>query len=441
MKTNKAAIGKSVKTHEGAPAVQISDLKELRRSVMTALLWEDTFYESGKAHAARVAELVGKLPIEDVGKLAREARNQMYLRHVPLFMARELARRKGAGTVVADILEEVIQRPDELCEYLSMYWAGKDKDTPLSAGSKKGLARAFQKFEGSYALGKYKQADKAVKLRDVLRIVHPKPVSQLQATNFKALLDGTLETPDTWETQLSAGKDKKETFERLLREEKLGGLAFLRNLRNMLQAGVDKNLIKARFEGNFAKVLPFRFISAFKYAPEFIDQIEAAMFKAMIGTEMLPGKTILVVDVSGSMSTQISGKSEMTRSECAAALAIMLREICEEVGVVAFGTYSQPVNPYRGFALVDAIKRANVGHGTNIGDVVNQCNKVPHDRLIVLTDEQSHDAVAQPKAKRAYMLNVASYQNGVGYGKNWVNISGWSENVVKFIQAHEAEND
>jgi len=69
----------------------------------------------------------------------------MQLRHAPLFLVRELARRKGAGPFVAETLEDVIQRADELGEFVALYW--KEKKQPLSAGVKRGLARAFTKFD------------------------------------------------------------------------------------------------------------------------------------------------------------------------------------------------------------------------------------------------------------------------------------------------------
>ena len=49
---------------------------------------------------------------------------------------------------------------------------------------------------------------------------------------------------------------------------------------------------------------------------------------------------------------------------------------------------------------------------------------LPRYRLIVITDEQSHDPVPDPAAKHAYLINVASYRNGVGYGR-WTHIDGW----------------
>ena len=160
-----------VRTHEGAVAQRVGAKAELRRTVLTCLLWEDAFYEKGSGIAARTAELVRENKPEDVAALAREARDAMQLRHVPLFLVRELARRKGTGPHVADTLEHVIQRADELGEFVALYW--KEMKQPLSAGVKRGLARAFVKFD-AYQLAKYNR-DSVVKLRDVLFLCHAKP--------------------------------------------------------------------------------------------------------------------------------------------------------------------------------------------------------------------------------------------------------------------------
>ena len=109
-----------VRTHEGAVAQKIDAKRELRRTALTCLLWEDTFYERGSDIAERIANLVAKNKPEDVAALACEAREAMQLRHAPLFLVRELARRKGAGPQVADALERVIQRADELGEFVAL---------------------------------------------------------------------------------------------------------------------------------------------------------------------------------------------------------------------------------------------------------------------------------------------------------------------------------
>src|SRR5215470_10475548 len=121
------------RSHEGAVAQKIDAKRELRRTVLTCLLWEDTFYEKGNDIADRIAALVAKNKAEDVAALAREARDKMQLRHLPLFLVRELARRKDAGTLVADALETLIERADELGEFVALYWT--DNKQPLSAGA------------------------------------------------------------------------------------------------------------------------------------------------------------------------------------------------------------------------------------------------------------------------------------------------------------------
>lgn len=425
-------------THEGAKATHITPLAELRRSVLTALLWEDAFYEGGKDHAKRITDLIAQVKPEAVAALAVEAREQMHLRHAPLFLVRELARVKGNGTLVAETLARVIQRPDEIAEYVALYYGGKRQ--PISAGSKRGLQTAFAKFN-RYSLSKYRSEGKSVKLADVLRMVRPKPEGDEQAALWKELRTGTLTSADTWETELSAGKDKRETFERLIREKKLGGLAFLRNLRNMQQANVDLGLMRERFAGNFDRVLPFRFLAAARHAPSLVSEIGDAMLRAVDqSAPKLRGTTIVLVDVSGSMDHPLSAKSEMKRMDAAAGLAVLARERGDVVRVITFSQGLVEVPAYRGIALADAINRSQPHGGTYLGAAIQKLNGQPHDRIIVVTDEQSHDTVGASVAPLAYMVNVATSKNGVGYGK-WTHIDGWSERVIDFVIASEATSN
>lgn len=439
------------KTHEGVPAARLSPEHELQRSVMACLLWEDSFYESGEESAARIRALIPKCKPEFVAGLAVTAREAMKLRHVPLLLAREMARIATHKHLVATTLEKVIQRPDELTEFLAIYW--KEKRQPLSAQVKKGLARAFAKFN-EHSLAKYNR-DGAVKLRDVLFLSHSKPkdatvrFTKLERAGedeyelaahealYKRVVDGELATPDTWEVELSAGADKRETFERLMAEKKLGALAFLRNLRNMEQAGVSLATVAGYASAvDLARVLPFRFISAARAVPKWEPVIEAAMLRSLAEAPKLAGKTAIVVDNSGSMSgTKVSAKSDLDRSDAACALAVLLREICEDVVVIGFGSDAQVIAPRRGFALVDAIK-SGPGGGTNTDDALALAAKQGYDRVVVVTDEQSHQAVRAPAAL-GYFINVADYKNGIGYGK-WVHIDGWSEAIIDYMRAYEA---
>jgi hypothetical protein len=422
---------KTHRTHEGAPARLISPELQLRRSVLACMLWEDQFYEEGVAIAGKIRELVAKVPAERIASLAVEARLQMKLRHAPLLLVREMARLATHRHLVADTLMQVIQRADELAEFVALYWSeGKQ---PLSAQVKKGLATAFTKFD-EYALAKYDRAA-PVKLRDVLFLCHAKPLDASQAELWKRLVNGELATPDTWEVALSSGAEKREAWERLLSENKLGALALLRNLRNMAEAKVDETLIAdALGRMKTERVLPFRFIAAARYAPQWEAELEQAMFRSVSGQSKLPGKTVLLVDVSGSMDAPLSRRSEMRRNDAAYGLAMLLRGLAEEVVVYSFSDQLVRVPARRGFALRDAINASQRHAGTMLGKALRGIEE-SYDRLLVITDEQSHDPIPNPKA-RGYMLNVASYQNGVGYGA-WTHIDGWSDSVIEYVRATE----
>ena len=419
-------------TFGGAPAMRMTAEQALRRSVASCLLWEREFYEEGEDIAKRILRLADEVPAETVANLAVEARSSFNLRHVPLLLLVALAKR--GGPLVGETIAKVIQRADEPGELLSIYW--KDGKRPLSKQLKLGLAKALRRFD-AYQLAKYNR-DSAVKLRDVLFMVHAKPKDDEQAEVWRKLVAGELEAPDTWEVALSGGADKRETFERLIREGNLGYLALLRNLRNMIEAGCDTGLVRdaivARKNGS-QRVLPFRYVAAARAAPQFEPAIDQALFEAIADMKALPGKTAVLVDVSGSMDERLSAKSDLKRIDAAAALASI---IPGDVRVFSFSNAVVEVPPRRGMAGVDAVIKSQPHGRTELAGAVAAINaQVPYDRLIVITDEQSTSwrPVPAPKA-RGYMINVASAKNGVGYGP-WVHIDGFSEAVLRFIAEHE----
>lgn len=437
-KINKA---QSVRTHEGAKGHAFAPEQQLRRALMNCMLWENQFYEDGVSIAERIAALVPQVEAEKVAAMAIEAREDMKLRHAPLLIVREMARHEGHKALVAATLERIVQRPDELTEFLAIYWADalgplqQRKTRAVSAQVKKGLARALTKFD-AYQLAKYDR-DGAVRIRDVLFLTHAKPKDPAQEKVWKELVDGKLAAPDTWEVNLSAGGDKRATFERLIAEKKLGALALLRNLRGMQVAGVSKPVIrKALDDMRTDRVLPYRFIAAAQYAPDLEPELEHAMFRSIEGHAKLPGKTRLLIDVSGSMDAHMSAKSEMRRLDAACGLAVLAREIGEDVEIFTFSNNVVKVPPRRGFALRDAIVSSQPHGGTELGKAIAHVDR-QDTRLIVFTDEQSHDVVPAPKGM-GYMVNVASYQHGVGHGP-WRRIDGFSEKILDWILASEQD--
>jgi hypothetical protein len=431
-----------LRTHEGAPARAVTAEQALRRTVLSCMLWEGEFYEDGVQIAGRVHELVPKVDAAKVAALAVEARGKMKLRHAPLLLVREMARHATHRALVGETLECVIQRADELSEFVAIYWAGGRQ--PLSAQVKKGLAAAFGKFD-EYALAKYDRAG-TVRLRDVLFLSHARPVDEAQAALWKRLAENELATPDTWEVALSAagrgdGQEKREVWERLLAERKLGALALLRNLRNLHAAGVSEELVLSALAAlKTERVLPFRFLAAARNAPQWEEALETAMFRALeTRTGKLAGHTVVLVDVSGSMESPLSARSEMRRTDAAYGLAILLREIAEKVTIYTFSDRAQRVASRRGMALRDALEKSQPHSGTYLGAALKQVEgevREGYDRLVVITDEQSHDSVPAPKGV-GYVINVASAQNGVGYGA-WTHVDGWSEAVVDYIAELES---
>jgi hypothetical protein len=122
--------------------------------------------------------------------------------------------------------------------------------------------------------------------------------------------------------------------------------------------------------------------------------------------------------------------------DAAAGLAVLLREIAEEVSVYTFSERLARVPARRGFALRDAIVQSQPHGGTYLGRALDELRE-SYDRVVVITDEQSHDRVPAPRG-RGYVVNVASYRNGVGYS-TWTHIDGWSEAVVEYIRSAEGE--
>lgn len=458
---NKQSQGTPHTTYEGAHAKRLTPVQELRRSVFANLLWEKEFYEDGQTNAERIAELVKQCSQIEVNKITVEARDKMHLRHVPLLLARELAR---DGRMTSELLYHIIQRPDEITEFLALYW--KDGRQPLAAAVKKGLAAAFRKFD-EYQLAKYDR-EGTVRLRDALFLCHAKPLNDEQEAVWKRLVDGKLRTPNTWETRLSAGENKKETFTDLIVTKKIGGLALLRNLRNMIESGMDRALIVQGIRNaSFKRVLPFRFISAAIHAPELESELEEAMFHSLSTSQIkLPGRTVLVLDHSGSMFESLSTRSELCRLDAAAGVAMLLREVCEQVAIVAFSSRcnfdgvnrqnswlsmqalqrvygaQQPnteaavvIPARRGFALRDAYYNSMVWWGTDAAAGVQKAEELTYDRCIVITDEQSQSNLPRPNGL-GYVVNVGSYAYSIAYG-DWTSISGWSEQVIHWIAESE----
>lgn len=423
-------------TYEGGKAVDVNPYERLKRTVMTCMLFEDNFYEDGIKVVDRIVELCSKVSALQICMLALEAATKYHLRHIPLQMIVEALKHKEKNTWLSDTIYSVIVRPDMLCDLVALYW--KNGKKPLANQLKKGLAKAFTKFD-EYQLSKYNR-DNPIKLRDVLFLCHAKPLNDEQEKLWKRLINKELKNADTWETRLSAGKDKKESFTELLQSKKMGKLAILRNLRNMHKQGVDKKLVADELIHNMKEMLPFQYIAAARECPAWEDIIDPAMILSCTMKQKLNGKTIVCVDVSGSMDEPISAKSKMMRMDAACAMAILLRECCDEVMIYSFSNEMSLIPPRRGISLRDSIVSSQPHGGTYLGAVLEKIisSKIEYDRLIIITDEQTNDTIPRMPKGKNYILNIGGYQNGIGNSNQWTTITGFSEASIDFIM--ELEN-
>lgn len=447
----------------------LSSEMELRRSVLSYLLGENTFYEANISIQERIKDLITKCDPLIVASLAIEAREKFNLRHIPLFMVRELARnskRLSNPSIISSTLNHIIQRPDEITKFLEIYWGeDDDKKSPLSAQVKKGISKAFNKFN-EYQLAKWNSNYSKIKLRDAIFLTHVKPSTMEKGHIFAKMVNKEyfpkstksgfpvsdfygnyfpLSQPDTWEVRLSSGENKKDVFTDLLTNNKLGALALIKNLRNMITANVDKDLIiNALQKMNTEKILPFRYFSAFRYVTDemIIRELENAMLKSIKMYNKLNGNTLLLVDVSGSMNWPISSKSEVRRSEVASSVAILLNEICDNCNIYSFSNKCVEIdNKIKGLKLINAITYSQNNSGTYLISALNEIKKLDFDRLIIITDEQSSDGNKFPslKSKNNYIVNIAPYKTNLIYGDNFTTINGFSESIIDFIYEYEKE--
>ena len=289
-------------------------------------------------------------------------------------------------------------------------------------------------------------------------LCRPKPENQYEQTLFKKIADRTLATPETWEVLLSTGKDKKESWTKLITEGKIGGLAMLRNIANMRRANVDKKVINEGLEKlKSSMLMPLDFLKANKMNPEFSRQIEDAMINSYANLPKLKGKTLFIVDVSGSMGSPMSAKSDFSRYDAACAMAMLAANQCEDYEIVCtagndssrVGAHEHIPYPQKGFGIFKQISDTNrrIGYG---GIFTRQCLEwcndkfkgQKFDRIIVFSDSQDCDwperRIPKPFGTYNYICDVSAHTKGINYRGAWTaEISGFSEHFITFIAAME----
>ncbi|HYV90191.1 MAG TPA: TROVE domain-containing protein [Chitinophagales bacterium] len=479
-----------VKNYEGAEAFVLTPQLELYTAVVTASL-SNKFYEKNDTRVKRIRELMARNDPKFIAKLAVYTREKMYLRSVPLVLAVELAKITKGETTLSNAVERIVQRADEITELLAYYELanerkGTKKLNKLSKQIQKGLAATFNKFD-EYQFAKYNR-DAAIKLRDALFIIHPKAKDETQQVLFNKIASDGLNVPYTWETELSAlgqvkfenEKEKQAAFkakwEELITSGKIGYMALLRNLRNILEAGVSKEVLKRVCDSLSnenavlkSKQLPFRFLSAYRELEKLnengVTKVMNALEQAVQFTSAnISGfddevRVLIAVDFSGSMQSPVSQKSKVQKFEIGAMLAMLLQNKCGEVTTGIFGQTWKVINVPHAAILSNTaamVKRiGEVGLSTNgylvIKDLIERKKIV--DKVMIFTDCQLWDdtsggtSIAKlwsdykklaPFAK-IYLFDLAGYGNTPlnTKGNDVFLIAGWSDKIFDVLAAIE----
>lgn len=460
-----------VPTYEGGRGYERTPRSELFLQAVTEMA-EDTFYEAHADRRARmVATLAAVLKEPDgwtwISQLVPWLRNTANLRSAPVMLAVEAA--AWRSTHPADypsatrmtprrLVDAACQRPDEPAEALGYWLAYHGRRIPMAV--KRGIADAATRLYSERAALRYDGQSRGVRMGDVIDLTHPRPKADWQSALFRYLLDRRHNRPEPpppilhtlaldnelthlpaehrrsqLEAALAAGWSWErvggwlpggftaEVWEALI--PTMGYMALLRNLRNFDEAGISfqaKEAVISRLadpdQVAASRQMPYRFLSAWKAtgSMHWGPALEAALDCSVRNVPRLDGRTLVLIDTSGSMQSPVGGpRSQAMRWEVAALFGTVLARSANRADVVIFATDSAGLGLKPGASTLRHVEDmrnliGKVGHGTCTWAAIERWYG-GHDRVIVLTDEQAHDT-QRNWGDRAWLhvINLAGYK-------------------------------
>lgn len=461
-------------------------------------LLEGSYYEEDEDELRSVVRAFNTCVEENEDfplKLAYYARNEMGLRDVSILLL-VLASKHVAytgddysghheDTRIRDWTAGTLYRMDDAATALAM---SDEVFGSSSEGLKKGIADFIAEEADDYLLGKYKLTNRDVNMYDVINRTHPHPGDKEKL--FERFMLGNLDEypnidpldpPETWEVKISERGNNRKAWQSVL--DRMPLFAKIRNVRNMLEAGVDGKEIFGDEDMDHVRnsmLYPFRFYQSYKAVKSAMINANNDMYVEQwlsdaidVSSENISdsmGDTLVGVDLSGSMSALLSYKSSMSYKEIAQLFGASLMSKGADVG--GFGDDFKMVTAHYDtptLQRMEAIKSidSEVGNSTNGWKAIRHAreNNLEYSRFILLTDMQiwdttkgrllgveEHETVkSQFDAYRQevnndavlYMIDLGSYGDLVtpeGYN-NVYNISGWSEEVLDFIEYAEDTNE
>lgn len=452
----------------GNIAYSMSDKSKLVTQVLTSFFNESKFYgDNSKEMQKTIERVVAKDP-QFIANLAVFARREFNMRSVSHVLVAYLAHELEGKPYTRKTVKAVCLRGDDATEIMACYISMFGKPIPNSL--KKGINDVLQGFD-EYTLAKYKGNGKTVKMRDLLCLCRPTPKNKEQSDLWKRLLNNELETPITWETELSSNGNNAKTWEKLIDSGKVGYMALLRNLRNILTANpsnIDKvlNTIQNPEKVKRSKQLPFRYLSAYKELANIggsrvFDVLENAIEASIENMPKLSGTTVIAVDVSGSMIDCVSAKSKVYCYEIAMLLGLIANKICENSIFYTFNTDIKKYAVSHRSGILETTLHSCCGGGTNMylpfAKMIE--DKINADRIIILSDNECNSSggwhcrkpvqsIANEYRKQTgndiwvHAIDLQGYGTQQFHGAKTNVIAGWSEKVLDFIRlAEQGENN
>ncbi|MEU3843981.1 TROVE domain-containing protein [Streptomyces sp. NPDC028635] len=473
------STGRVLRTYEGGRGHERDARSELFLLAVSNLVSQQTFYESGAQRDDRFARLVRELAVTDpswTAGLLGWLRGEGGIRTAAVVGAAEYVKARldaGAtdGPSNRQVVDSVLRRPDEPGELLAYWTATYGRAVPKPV--KRGIADAVRRLYTGKALLKYDTAAKGYRFGDILNLVHatPDPDKPGQGELFRYALDRR-HHPDTavppaadrvltahraltalpvaerravvtsaggaerlaaagmtWEALAGwlRGPMDRAAWEAVI--PSMGTMALVRNLRNFDEAGVSDEVaarVAARISDPLevarSRQFPFRYLAAHRHAPSlrWAYPLEQALRHSLANVPALPGRTLVLVDRSGSMFwSRLSDRSELTRADAAAVFGTALAQRADHADLVEFGSTSSLVPFRKGESVLNVLARFGDLGGTDTVEAVRRHYR-RHDRVLIVTDEQyaasrHGDPTEQvPAHVPVYTWNLAGHRAGHG---------------------------
>lgn len=454
----------------------------LFETLVSTLYGNDSYYESSNDKVKRMIVALTTVVTTHGAQgaifalnVARFAREEMFIRTMPIVMTVELAKIMRAQNIQLDGFKDavtyLIQRADELTDMYAYALTVFGDKKSIPASIKKGVAGAFNKFD-AYQLGKYNRSE-GLKFRDLLRIVHPKPNDIIHAEIFSKIMAETLEAPYTWEVELSANgqlskeeqKTKAQIWTELIERKgsgSLGYMALIRNLRNMKEAGISDatwtivaNRIKDPVGVSKSKQLPFGFINAYDIAktngaPSIIlNALTEATELSLSNMPELGKRVWIILDCSGSMNGSMGQNANNSPIRVGAIFGAALVKASKnafESKFTMFDDYAKHVdlNPADSiFSLYAKIMARNAGGGTNLQAALDQKKTLGFepDTVIIMSDMEVNRLQSSNISKMfsndcvKVAINLAGTNTTpISELQGWIQLAGWSERIFQYVQ-------